>query len=74
MDALQHVFEDLYGFTVHNKQFHNRDKTRSVLQARKYLSQFAHDEDGERRLLIVYYAGHGYKHEQQQGSNLKLAG
>ena len=70
MDRLQKVFQDKYNFKVYRRQIN--DKKKPQVQAHKYLSDFVYEEDGERTLLIVYYAGHGFAGEK--AGTLNLAG
>ena len=67
------VFRDDYGFTVYNQRLKDSPQ-KPELQARKYLTDFAFSEDKERRLLIVYYAGHGFSDDEVQSSDIKLTG
>ena len=70
---LESVFRNLYGFKVYNE--HLRDcASRPELQVRKYLTDFAHDEDDERTLLIVYYAGHGFSDDEVKPGDIKWTG
>jgi hypothetical protein len=71
--SLKRVFEEIYGFTVYSEQIKKNGK-RAELQAQKFLSHFALEEDGEKVLLIVYYAGHGWTSEDGHEDNLTLQG
>jgi hypothetical protein len=59
---LRLTFEQTYGFKVYEKQIKDagsdgRKKPRT--QVARHLSEFVDEEDFERGLLIIYYAGHG---------------
>ncbi len=70
MARLERVFQDKYNFNVYHKQINN--KKPAQVQAHKYLADFVYEEDGERTLLIVYYAGHGFAGDK--AGTLNLAG
>ena len=70
VERLQRVFQDKYNFMVYRKQIN--DKKSPQAQVQKYLADFRYDEDGERTLLIVYYAGHGFAGDR--AGTLNLAG
>ncbi len=67
---LHRVLQDKYNCSVYHKQINNKKKAQ--VQAHKYLADFVFDEDGERTLLIVYYAGHGFAGDK--AGTLNLAG
>ncbi|KAK5119198.1 hypothetical protein LTR85_007812 [Meristemomyces frigidus] len=73
VDDLQSVFEKSYGFKVYNRHF-SASGPKPELQARFHLAEFARAENGDRVLLIVYYAGHGYSNEDTGNVGLTLAG
>ena len=55
---MQAVFRDQYHFDVRKKLLHTQSDPQS--QAFRHLSEFVDDENRPNRLLIVYYAGHGF--------------
>ena len=71
---LKAVFEDIYGFKVCHKFFDMQEQKKTQHQASMYLSNFVYEEDVERGLLIIYYAGHGYSDAETQSGDMKLIG
>ena len=54
---LTDVFEGKYNFTVHHGLINQQKSAKN--QINHYLAKFVLDEDDEKTLLIIYYAGHG---------------
>ena len=71
MHGLAQVFRTKYNFKVDVKEMHNDIHPQT--QAFKHVSDFVYDEDGDRSLLIVYYAGHGWSEAANENS-IKLSG
>ncbi|KAK5747235.1 hypothetical protein LTR17_000370 [Elasticomyces elasticus] len=69
---LRAVFEDLYGFSVREETLNLEKKAQH--QALRILSNFVEDEDAERRLLIIYYAGHGHHDDSSKPGDLSMYG
>lgn len=57
VSKLGDIFQDVYGFKVQHREL---GVDRPGHQIMKYLSDFVFEEDDERALLIIYYAGHGH--------------
>ncbi|KAK5733770.1 hypothetical protein LTR17_009474 [Elasticomyces elasticus] len=72
MRELKSVFEDVYGFNVHEKTLNLQTKAQH--QASQILADFVHAEDAEQGLLIIYYAGHGYPSEASESGELNMIG
>ncbi|KAK3640473.1 hypothetical protein LTR56_011811 [Elasticomyces elasticus] len=72
IDQLKSVFKDLYGFSVREETFNLEKKAQH--QASRILSKFVEDEDVERGLLIVYYAGHGHHDDSSKPGDLHMYG
>ena len=51
------VFQGKYNFTVHHGLINQQKSAKH--QINFYLAKFVRDEDDEKTLLIIYYAGHG---------------
>lgn len=64
------VFEGKYNFTVHHGLITQQKSAKH--QINSYLAKFVLDEDAEKTLLIIYYAGHGVDDVITQ--DFKLAG
>lgn len=77
VDALEDVFENLFGYTVVKRQL-VASRLSPHLQVQKILLDFVVEYDDESTLLIVYYAGHGVPGKQDGedvgGRSLLLAG
>lgn len=69
---LKKVFGELYGFRVYDKQLNVKKKPQH--QALAHLSAFVQEEDSERGLLIIYYAGHGYSDAESKAGDMNLIG
>lgn len=65
------MFKDKYGFNVHSATLSFQNDPEQ--EARRSLCKFVCDEDKDRSLLIVYYAGHGYSKVNESG-NIMLTG
>lgn len=68
------MFENEYGFKVYNKSITFADGVKAQQQAQSYLSNFVMNEDTERGLLIIYFAGHGYSDAQTSPGDLNITG
>ncbi|CAI6263304.1 unnamed protein product [Periconia digitata] len=71
-DELQKFLEDEYGFTVQREQLGGGKPHH---QLNRILSSFMEECDGEDRLLIIYYGGHGrYQYvPERQYNGIELA-
>jgi hypothetical protein len=57
LQALQKVLQDSYNFSVRSKRINTQALPQ--IQAMKHVVDFVYEEDQARRLLVIYYAGHG---------------
>jgi Caspase domain len=57
VQELGQVFQDDYGYEVHESVINSQDGPRKQLN--RDLSDFVYKHDKPETLLIVYYAGHG---------------
>lgn len=66
---LEGVFRDRYGFTTTRVVLDCKPK-KPQTQLHLATSQFISDYDGPHRttLLIVYYSGHGYRQQEENGA------
>lgn len=65
------MLQDQYHFHVRTRLIHAERDPQP--QAFRYLSEFVDDENGPQRLLIIYYAGHGWSKAADDGK-IKLSG
>ena len=59
VNRLEKVLIEKYRFKVKKTPINGEDGKLPQAQLHKYLADFVFEEDGDRTLLIVYYAGHG---------------
>jgi hypothetical protein len=62
---LENVFRDVYGFKVQKKSIHAKHRSSPSKQIRLHIATLML-EDGNNRLLIIYYAGHGVRLAKQE--------
>ncbi|MCJ1431894.1 hypothetical protein MMC27_001250 [Xylographa pallens] len=59
VDKLAKVFEDTFSYDIHNITLKAHTGKTAQSQINFVVAKFVSDEDRPKRLLIVYYAGHG---------------
>ncbi|MCJ1283851.1 hypothetical protein MMC26_003182 [Xylographa opegraphella] len=59
VDRLAKVFEDIFCYDIHNITLKAHTGKTAQSQINFVVAKFVSDEDRPKRLLIVYYAGHG---------------
>ena len=59
VDKLATVFRDIFFYDVQNVTLKADTGRTAQSQVNKIVADFVHDEDRQKKLLIVYYAGHG---------------
>ena len=70
--SLRHVLKVSYNFSTHVKSWNTRRNAEHQLRA--HISQVISEEDEEKALLIVYYAGHGLRGKGQKKGSWSFKG